>query len=74
MSSTPQFIKEGWKQHGPGKCRCPNCGSICSTNAMARARHVCPPKPEPPRAPPEISATTLVAAVRSAIRRPKRDG
>jgi hypothetical protein len=48
----PQFLKEGWRPHGPGKCVCPNCGSICSTNAMARARHVCPPKPEPPRAPP----------------------
>ena len=51
MGSMPQFIKEGWKPHGPGKCRCPRCGGIASTNAMARARHVCPPKPEAPRAP-----------------------
>jgi hypothetical protein len=46
-----QFLKEGWKPHGPGKCKCPRCGAITSTNAMARARHFCAPRPEAPRAP-----------------------
>lgn len=42
---TAQYIKEGWRPHGPGKCRCPNCGAIVSTNALARSKHRCPEKP-----------------------------
>ena len=37
-----QYLKEGWRPHGPGRCRCADCGAICSTNALARASHVCP--------------------------------
>lgn len=40
--ATPQYIKDGWRRHGPGRCRCPVCGTVTSTNALARARHKCP--------------------------------
>lgn len=47
--STPQYIKEGWRPAGPGLCRCPHCRAIVTTNALGRARHVCPePAPEKP--------------------------
>lgn len=47
MADVPQYVKEGWRPHGPGLCRCPNCGAVISTNALARARHACPPTQEP---------------------------
>jgi hypothetical protein len=43
MSRLPEYIKDGWRPHGPGRCRCPKCGAAVSTNALARARHVCKP-------------------------------
>jgi hypothetical protein len=46
MSRLPQYLKEGWRQHGPGQCRCPKCGAVISTNALARAKHVCKPAKE----------------------------
>lgn len=39
--TSPQYIKEGWRPAGPGRCKCPNCGASVSTNALARARHTC---------------------------------
>lgn len=43
MSKLPQYIKQGWRPHGPSRCRCPRCGASVSTNALARSRHECPP-------------------------------
>lgn len=41
---TAQYIKEGWRPHGPGLCRCPDCGTLVTTNALGRAQHKCPTK------------------------------
>jgi hypothetical protein len=49
MTQQLQYLKEGWRPHGPGKCRCPHCGEVTSTNALARARHVCKPRVKPNR-------------------------
>lgn len=43
--ATQQYIKEGWRPNGPGRCICPGCRSTVSTNALARARHKCPETP-----------------------------
>jgi hypothetical protein len=37
------YLQQGWRPHGPGKCRCYICGGISSTNALARAKHICKP-------------------------------
>lgn len=42
MTRLPQYLRDGWSPRGPGRCKCPGCGTICSTNALARARHKCP--------------------------------
>lgn len=47
MSDNPVWRREGWAPSGPGFCRCPKCGARVSTNALARARHTCKPKPAP---------------------------
>jgi len=38
----PQYLQQGWRPNGPGRCICPHCRTTVSTNAMARARHRCP--------------------------------
>ena len=43
MTRQPQYQKEGWLTHGPDRCKCPRCLTVCSTNAFARAKHKCPP-------------------------------
>jgi hypothetical protein len=39
---TAQYLKDGWRPNGPGRCICPHCRATVSTNALARARHKCP--------------------------------
>ncbi len=39
--TVPEWIKQGFRPHGPYQCRCPNCGKVISTNALARRNHQC---------------------------------
>jgi hypothetical protein len=43
MAKQAQYLQEGWITHGPGRCKCPRCLTVCSTNALARSKHRCPP-------------------------------
>lgn len=42
---SPQYLKEGWAPAGMGRCKCPHCRAVVSTNALARARHKCATTP-----------------------------
>jgi hypothetical protein len=48
----PEWIKQGYRPHGPYACRCPRCSKVISTNALARRNHQCEsskPRKEEPR-------------------------
>lgn len=48
--TVPEWIKQGFRPHGPYQCRCPHCGKVISTNALARSNHKClPPEKERPK-------------------------
>jgi hypothetical protein len=42
-----EWIKQGFKPHGPYQCRCPRCGKVISTNALARRNHQCQTEEKP---------------------------
>lgn len=37
--TAPEWMKRGFRPHGPYQCRCPRCGTIVSTNALAWRNH-----------------------------------
>lgn len=40
LAGMPVWLAEGFSPAGPGRCRCPKCSRVVTTNALGRHSHV----------------------------------